>query len=528
MPVAAPHPPALRSPRSEHGFTMIVAIMIMFVTSLLLVAAFTAANGDTQNSHRDLTNKQAYYAALAGVQEYEYQLEASPNYWQSCPAPKGNVTGEENESYEVTTLPASSYKGAPDVCTTAAPFESIIESKGKLINTFRIKSVGKAGLSKRTVIATFQVAGFLNYIYFTQYEVADPESYTGGQKLCGNYYPVRKELEEAGTLKSAGYGAKACEEIYFGPEDYVAGPMHTDDAANVCNGAEFGRPGHEDTVEINKGVIPASCGSGSVVYNTPTKGPIVGPEIEAPESDTSLRAYVEHSPQQNEFTGRTKLVLEGEQIKVATIEAGKEVEKTISWPKNGLIFVHASSTGCGYGTFVQESTDTASTYGSEEGCGSVYVKGTYSKSLTIAGEQDVIINGGIAPSGITPGASSAPPGTVTLGLIATRYVRIYHPCSSGSNTSGAAGSYLTEPWIYAAILSTSHSFIVDNERCGEMMGNLGVYGAIAQKFRGIVGEVGRHGYNKEYVYDERLATDEPPYFLAPLKAGWRIARETAG
>ena len=42
-----------------------------------------------------------------------------------------------------------------------------------------------------------------------------------------------------------------------------------------------------------------------------------------------------------------------------------------------------------------------------------------------------------------------------------------------------------------------------------------------------MGIVGTHGYVKEYIYDERLATDEPPYFLAPLKAGWKIARETA-
>ena len=43
---------------------MIIAMFVMLVTSLLLVAAFTAANGDTQLSHIDLTQKQAYYAAL--------------------------------------------------------------------------------------------------------------------------------------------------------------------------------------------------------------------------------------------------------------------------------------------------------------------------------------------------------------------------------------------------------------------------------------------------------------------------------
>jgi hypothetical protein len=88
-------------------------------------------------------------------------------------------------------------------------------------------------------------------------------------------------------------------------------------------------------------------------------------------------------------------------------------------------------------------------------------------------------------------------------------------------------SEMENPWIYAAILSTSHSFLVDNYNCGNNLGNLNIYGAIAQKFRGIVGTVGGSGYIKEYIYDERLATDEPPYFLAPLKAGWKIARETA-
>jgi hypothetical protein len=111
-------------------------------------------------------------------------------------------------------------------------------------------------------------------------------------------------------------------------------------------------------------------------------------------------------------------------------------------------------------------------------------------------------------------------------------VRIYHPCTtggsgSGNQTSGPAGGYLSNPFIYAGILSTSHSFAVDNFECGSQMGELNTYGAIAQKFRGVVGLVGTSGYIKDYNYDERLATDEPPYFLAPLDSGWMIARETA-
>ena len=56
---------------------------------------------------------------------------------------------------------------------------------------------------------------------------------------------------------------------------------------------------------------------------------------------------------------------------------------------------------------------------------SVLVHGTYSKSLTIAAETDVVINGEILPTGVTAG--NPPTGTATLGLMASRFVRIYHP-----------------------------------------------------------------------------------------------------
>jgi len=118
---------------------------------------------------------------------------------------------------------------------------------------------------------------------------------------------------------------------------------------------------------------------------------------------------------------------------------------------------------------------------------------------------------------------SAPSGIAALGLIATNFVRVYHPCPSNTNKTGV----LENPWIYAAILSTSHSFLVDNWECGKTLGNLGVYGAIAQKFHGPVATVGASGYLKDYIYDSRLATVEPPYFLSPFKTGWKVSRETS-
>jgi hypothetical protein len=510
---------------AEDGFTMLVVLGVMLVTSLLLAAAYAGSNSEIELSHKDLVQKQAYYAALAGVQEFEYQLQNNPDYWEACPTPSGT---EEAERYEVKMLGANAHSA----CNAAEPFKSSIESTGAVANTFRIVSTGCAGetaltsctgqsrvnVQTRSVVATFQVTGFLDYVYFSKYEDEDPE--VSGQSLaeCERYYYVGASTRSSG-----------CVNIVFAKEDSVNGPMHTDDTAQVECSSElsFGRENQNppDTVEMYGGT--SSCPPGSEpTYNTASKKPSKGEELNPPQSDTSLKLYVEP---QNEFAGVTHIVLKGNEVNVkywkmvgATL---KEVEENIE-PANGLIYVTANpSAGCTF-KFSESSSDepdSAAEVSKETGCANVYVSGTYSKPLTIAAEGELIINGSITPTGVTAG--NPPTGTATLGLIATYFVRVYHPCSG--TTDGSAS--LKNPWIYAAILSTSHSFIVDNYRCGSQakVGTLNVYGAIGQKFRGPVGLVGQSGYLKEYVYDERLATDEPPFFLSPLKAGWKVVRETA-
>ena len=81
---------------SEGGFTLMVALGVLLVTSLLLGAAFEAARGDIQLSHRNTVQKEAYYAALAGIQEYEYHLQANPDYWETCVAPANAFPSRKN------------------------------------------------------------------------------------------------------------------------------------------------------------------------------------------------------------------------------------------------------------------------------------------------------------------------------------------------------------------------------------------------------------------------------------------------
>jgi hypothetical protein len=128
---------------------------------------------------------------------------------------------------------------------------------------------------------------------------------------------------------------------------------------------------------------------------------------------------------------------------------------------------------------------------------------------------------------------------VLAGLIANNFVRVYHPVTSHGTSYGSCdGSNITTtgdsraPYgvamssvrIDAAILSLQHSFTVDSYDCGAKLGNLTVSGAIAQKYRGAVGTTGGTGYTKDYNYDDRLKYRNPPLFLNPLNAAWKLLR----
>jgi hypothetical protein len=181
-------------------------------------------------------------------------------------------------------------------------------------------------------------------------------------------------------------------------------------------------------------------------------------------------------------------------------------------PANGVIYVQNGTCGAIY--------SAPQTYTEPSGCGNVYVKGSTSKSLTIASARDIIVTDNLTRTSNN-----------MIGLIADGFVRVYHPVS-GSCTDTASGPFgpsISSIEIDAAILSLQHSFIVDNYNCGSPRGTLTVKGAIAQKFRGPVGTGGSQiatGYVKNYSYDDRFRVANPPYFLDPVQSSWRKIRFT--
>lgn len=548
----------VRAARRESGFTMIVTLVVLLIASLLMAAAFAAANGDVHLTHTDTNAKKAYYAALAGISDYAYHLNEDVNYWTYCtggaaasnhslnlyPSTTNRVAVPEasEEQYAIRLLPASSAPTTDNKCDPASPVSTMIESgvktNGANSGTFRIESTGFSGTQERTVVATFSNGGFLKFIYYTKYETADPVTYEPPEPKCEAFRASRPS---------------GCSTISFISADTINGPIHTEDTASICGEPTFGR-GPADVVEFRGGSVATSGCSNSAKYLGTLIPPAKVQSIEPPPSNNSLKTVVEPA---YHYTGRTVIVLTGSTM---TVTNEGTTKTAVSMPASGVIYV-SNGTGCSvpYTPFGPE-------YSKDASCGNVYVSGNYTGQLTIAAENDVIINGSIT----TPvNGEGIPTTNAVLGLISNNFVRIYHPvgeyytghgtrneeCNNSDKYNRTVGKCeyenneencdaptltaaedpnkwgpLTSPTIYAAILAVNHSFIVDNFRCGNPLGTLTVHGAIAQIFRGTVGThnngVVASGYAKNYIYDDRLQYESPPYFLNPVRAPWTIRRET--
>ena len=449
-------------------------------------------------------------------------------------------------------------------------------------------------------------------MYLSNFEEADPETRGGSSATCEFYHEERvaKGLESSNT----------CISFPWIPADKIEGPFHTNDEADIDGSPTFGQKGKNDAIEMNKGYYggtPKFEGDGYT-----TKGlTLLPPEVAATEllSEAGLK-----------YEGRTIIVLEGNKM---TVTSKGVTTPSVAFPTNGVIAVENASAGCSYKykaletMYNTEATEAAN-------CGNVYIKGTYTQSLTVIAQEDVIVTGNLTTEGGATGGE--PTGNAALGLIAIGHARLYHPikeceatvehkanaevtekskvlrnvtptsgiivgseisgakipssskvtsiaklsngeieinneitgsgstksteevkfktkevveckntesqggavtCNSAGNATSSEnpakefGASINNPIIDAAILSTKHSWGVDNYSCPQSGGELGditIWGSIAENFRGRVTCCESGGiYIKDYKYDERLKTIQPPDFLAPSSTEVTLSRVTA-
>src|SRR3954470_24591566 len=235
--------------RDERGFTMAYVMMFMLVGSLFAVAAWGSVNSDTRQTKSDSDSKAAYAAAESGLNWYLYRLNQDNGVWTDCDTPatlpdgtanpvnqpwSGSGTdprrwrsmpGNTGAQYTIELLPQSGPQCVPDSGAEA----SMLDSTGALT----IRATGRFGTTKRTVVAQLRRSGFLDFLYFTDFEALDPIVYS----VKG---PATKANANCRVYRRSGR-TSLCDDIVFATNDFIKGPLHTNDNILTCSGPKFGR-----------------------------------------------------------------------------------------------------------------------------------------------------------------------------------------------------------------------------------------------------------------------------------------------
>ncbi|WP_214979664.1 hypothetical protein [Curtobacterium sp. ISL-83] len=338
----------------------LVAVVGIGTVVMLLVATMVAvATSGARVTSTDRAWNRAIAAAYAGVADYQSRLNADNTYGNyGDPAapfshaslsnfPKGlggNPAFSDQAGQPWVTVPTGDGTGS-DSSFRYAVDNSKLSSQGVI----RLQSTGRSGNTTRTVIANVRPDGFSNYLYFTNYESGDPtvtnETSTGTTPCTSAYRPVAT--------------AATCDQIQFGGNDVLEGPVRSNDQIKVC-GAQF-----KSTVQSVFGVSSSGCTVGRYASNPTTSSTLTPPATIGNLRDftrtdlPSTTGTVEGAGCL--YTGPTKIVFNGDgtmtvrspmtifsQVTGATPTAGAVItggDTTTSEAKCGPVAALRSSTG---------------------------------------------------------------------------------------------------------------------------------------------------------------------------------------
>ena len=559
----------LRHEGDDEGIALVLVIGLGLILSLLIATMITTSIGGLKKSSTDVNSSAAMAAAYAGIEDYQSKLANDNTYEQygnaastfSNPLPTAAVPKPTVSKFTgLNGNPAFGFGSASNPgASTSTSWAVVFGSSGRaryryevdnsqyyVSGTIRLRSTGLVGNSVRTEVADLRQNGFINYLYYTDYEVADPA-------LSNTNCVPTYDWQKAHSSK--------CTEIQFAPGDVIKGPVHSNDSLLIC-GTAF-----QNTVEsglnrkspLKNYNVPSntSCGTPTFSY-TPGYAPVYAPPIAMPATNLALLQETRSDLTSTTvprpgclYTGPTSITFNtGGTMTVrspwtratnitedangnvtggsaptacGTIGAGTASKpglasatgQTIPVIANNLIFVQnvprysgASSSdlnaypSTGTGSTPSGLTCTGLSGSTGTGNGIGYPTTNEAAPTSVAGVNaygcdsgDVFVKGTeqgqvtvaaanyvYVTGSLTYDTTNA--ATNILGLIGQGSVWVWNPVDKNGNLLDSSTNGLT---IDASILSVAHTFTVQNYAAGPK-GTLTVSGSIAQEFRGPVAQ----------------------------------------
>jgi hypothetical protein len=564
--------------RRDEGMALVAVIGIGAVLMLVSATMLAVSVSGLQKSDESADWNASIAAAYAGIDDYQSRLAADSTYTKygnptATFSAGSKFTGDDaNPAFGVGT----SGKWAPvDEAGTATYRYEVDNSKYADTGALRLRSTGRVGNTTRSVVAELKQQGFIDFLYFTNYEIVDPD-FSNSSCTPSWAWDTGRDSD--------------CQEIQFLSKDKIDGPLHSNDTLYICGGEFTGRVTTPYEPKTGKAYKTVS-GCSTPIFRA-TDSPGYGPVIPMPQTNLEMiqetRSDLRDStvprpgclytgPTTNEYDGLGFMTVRSPWTIATNITGTSPVTggsvstecgtpgrgtgqsgtlgspngQKIKVPENNLVYVQdvtmvplpaltpdpndwrsgttptgltcrsADNTQAGNGVgypVAGEVPPSSSSYDCY--AGDVFVKGTVHATTTLAAKRYVYVVGDVKYQDADADM---------LGLVGNNAVIVHNPKKRKTNSTAfeLIDTSQSDRRIDAAILSLEHTFYVQNHDLGRK-GTLIVNGAIAQKYRGLVGTGTQTsittGYAKLYTYDDRMRYTAPPKFLSPVSTTYGITR----
>jgi Tfp pilus assembly protein PilX len=607
--------------RDDDGAAMVVVVGSMLVLAMLAMTALAYTMSGQRFARYDQDYSAAMSAAQSGVDDFRSRLDSQDTYglavdcanvaWRGPMETRTNTCG-----WGPGTAPGWLPVQAGATGPKDAYYHYKVDTSRKVTEgTVKLQVTGRANGVYRTIEATVGMGGSTDYVYYTDFESADPTNVQAYDETANGTSKVACGARGNSQAKywHQGREADGCMEIQFIGSDVLNGAVFSNDTI-WSTGATFGST--FETADPNCGRATANRNTWASSCLRSGRGVSSAASFDSQPRYATPKNLADNSGQFRtnpgcHYYGATRVVFHADgymtvwnrksvnnnTAPVAIRAPGAtsspvcgtldELDRGVRLPvpNEQVIYVQATPNGFAnrqcYGGEIGGSGSDALPVGNFTGApatgrnqsytydtnmlettkycgqGNLYAEGILDGRVTIAAEQSVVVTGDLVLAGGQVETSDD-----MLGLVATNSVEVFRPrqvqvsseerCVSsgwfGCNRYGYSwGSPSAENpvsgWpkrysspgqartpdrgimIAGSIQTLQHSFLVQKYSVGGDSGRLEVWGSIAQRWRGIVGQNGRtgmNGYSKLYRYDSRLVFSRPPYFPTWANAQWTL------
>jgi hypothetical protein len=298
----------------DSGIAMIMVLGMIIVLTALLMAATAYAMQVQPQARKDQDWNAALAAAQAGVDDYIAKLNGNDGYWGpwgstllfgDCTnlALQGPVAPPNSCGWTSTSLPG--WRDVQQGNTKAGQFHydvdtSIIYKEGAV----RLAATGRVGKSSRTLQVNVSRGGPTSFLYYTDFEDADPGNTTAygssgaDTDSCGksgstkaDYYWVNNSRGSSESSSNGGPN-RGCSEINFAAGDVLDGAVHFNDTPSVSGSTKFLK-GFETSDPACK-TLPynvLNCARGSGTPNTNGSKAVWEATLDLPDNSAAFATF---------------------------------------------------------------------------------------------------------------------------------------------------------------------------------------------------------------------------------------------